>query len=350
MKGKILVIEDNFEVRDNLVELLELDGYQVSQAENGRQGIKMAHEQDPDLILCDIMMPELDGYGVLKIVSRNEKLMHVPFMFLTALAEKSDIRKGMGLGADDYITKPFNEAELLDAVEVRMKKRAVIKDVMLHNKTSNRSFIDEKKAIHDFKDFLGSSPKRTFLKKEEIYTLGQYTRNVYIVHDGLLKEIRYSEFGKELITDFYTADDIFGYYDHSMNSKLSATVTVIKQAQLSVIPVADFEKFLHEHEDFAILYRNQELRKIRYAYDKLVDFAYASLREKVAKSIYELSAKIGEREGVVEVSRTDLAAYTGLAKETVIRTLSELKKDAIIAVKGAEIEILDPLKLQAIFK
>ncbi|MCL4168808.1 UNVERIFIED_CONTAM: hypothetical protein GTU68_003829, partial [Idotea baltica] len=116
----ILVIEDVTEVRENVCEILELSGYQVFAAENGSQGIEQANRELPDLIICDVMMPRIDGYGVLKILRANQATNHIPFIFLTARVEKEDFRKGMGLGADDYITKPFDDTELLEAIETRL--------------------------------------------------------------------------------------------------------------------------------------------------------------------------------------------------------------------------------------
>jgi CheY-like chemotaxis protein len=116
---RILIIEDNTDVRENLAEILTLSGYTVETASNGKIGVEMALLNPPDLILCDIMMPELDGYGVLHIVSRNAKTADVPFVFLTAKAEKEDFRRGMSLGADDYINKPFDDTALLQTPAVR---------------------------------------------------------------------------------------------------------------------------------------------------------------------------------------------------------------------------------------
>lgn len=118
----ILFIEDNFEMRENTTEILELAGYKVESAENGKVGVDLALKHLPDLIICDVMMPELDGYGVLHILSKNSKTAGIPFIFLTAKSEKEDFRKGMNLGADDYITKPFDDVELMDAIETRFKK------------------------------------------------------------------------------------------------------------------------------------------------------------------------------------------------------------------------------------
>ncbi len=121
---KILVIEDELEIRSNLLELLELEGYDVISADNGMTGLLGAIEHAPDLIICDVMMPELDGHDVLRALRQESKTVGIPFIFLTALANKEDIRKGMVLGADDYLTKPFTRSEVLTAVESRLQKQA----------------------------------------------------------------------------------------------------------------------------------------------------------------------------------------------------------------------------------
>jgi len=110
---KIILIEDNVEMRENTAEILELSNYKVFSAPNGKEGVKLVHKEKPDLIICDIMMPELDGYGVLHMLSKNPDTAVIPFIFLTAKAEKADYRKGMSMGADDYLTKPFDDMELL---------------------------------------------------------------------------------------------------------------------------------------------------------------------------------------------------------------------------------------------
>ncbi|RYG47560.1 MAG: response regulator, partial [Chitinophagaceae bacterium] len=114
MKQHILLIEDNLEIRENTAEILELANYRVTTAENGKLGVEAALKEHPDLIICDVMMPVLDGYGVLHLLNKNAGLEGIPFIFLTAKSERSDLRKGMEMGADDYITKPFTDIELLN--------------------------------------------------------------------------------------------------------------------------------------------------------------------------------------------------------------------------------------------
>lgn len=140
MEKKILLIEDNADVRENTQEILELSGYKVISAENGRVGAALAQTELPDLIICDIMMPELDGYGVLHLLGHSPETATIPFIFLTAKAEKSDMRKGMLLGADDYLTKPFDDVELLQAVEVRLHKNDLLKSKFSRNAEGLNSF------------------------------------------------------------------------------------------------------------------------------------------------------------------------------------------------------------------
>jgi DNA-binding NarL/FixJ family response regulator len=119
---KILVIEDEPEMRRNLTTLLRYKGYQPIEAENGRVGLALAQREKPDLVLCDVMMPELDGHGVLQALRQNVELAAIPFIFLTAKGEKDDLRSGMDLGADDYLTKPVVNAELVRAIETRLRR------------------------------------------------------------------------------------------------------------------------------------------------------------------------------------------------------------------------------------
>jgi signal transduction histidine kinase len=126
---KILVIEDSHALRKDIVEMLSFEGFDVRDAENGLVGVQRAREHLPDLIICDIMMPELDGYGVLTELQKDTAISTIPFIFLTAKTDKMDVRYGMELGAEDYLTKPFTASELIKSVQTRLKKREVLTEV-----------------------------------------------------------------------------------------------------------------------------------------------------------------------------------------------------------------------------
>lgn len=123
---KILVIEDEEAVRTNLLEMLDAEGFSVMGAQDGRTGMQLAQDYVPDLVICDIMMPELDGYGVLAELRRDPLTAAIPFVFLTARADRTDLRRGMELGADDYLVKPFTISEVLRAISTRLDKRSQV--------------------------------------------------------------------------------------------------------------------------------------------------------------------------------------------------------------------------------
>ncbi len=123
-KTRILVIEDEPRMRNNIATILKMEGYLVDETNDGLAGIEQIEKQRPDLILCDISMPGLDGYGTLQTLKNNPDTAKIPFIFLTARGEKREVRSGMNLGADDYLAKPFEAGELLDAIESRLRRIA----------------------------------------------------------------------------------------------------------------------------------------------------------------------------------------------------------------------------------
>jgi DNA-binding response OmpR family regulator len=173
MTEKILVIEDNAEMRENICEILSMSGYLLFDAENGKEGVEIALAEVPNLILCDIMMPQLDGYSVLNRLSREETTSSIPFIFLTAKADRSDMRKAMDLGADDYITKPFDNLDLINAVRSRLDKARRVSEAS--NKAPLHGMELLLKEVHGLSDITkmsDSSITKKYKKKEFIFADG----------------------------------------------------------------------------------------------------------------------------------------------------------------------------------
>ncbi len=170
---KILLIEDDSALRENTAELLELSGFKVFTAPNGKIGIEKAKNESPNIIICDIMMPEIDGYGVLEAIASEEKTKHIPFIFLSAKTEHKEIRKGMDMGADDYLTKPFDEEELLSAVESRLAKATIL--AMRKNSKEDQAEDDENpRNLNQLKNFFCDEGELANYKKgETIYQKGR---------------------------------------------------------------------------------------------------------------------------------------------------------------------------------
>ncbi len=207
----ILLIEDNQDIRDNMSEILELANYKVLTAENGKVGVALAIEHKPDVIVCDIMMPVLDGYGVIHMLQKDPSTQNIPFIFLTAKAERAEIRKGMELGADDYITKPFNGTELLSAIESRLKKSALLKEEISNDINGLNTIISTAMGKDVLKQFVENRSVNNYKKKQTIYTEGNHALRLYYVQKGKIKNYKTNDDGKEIIVGFYNEGDFFGY-------------------------------------------------------------------------------------------------------------------------------------------
>jgi len=208
--NSILVIEDNENIRENTAEILELAGYKVYTAENGKKGVEIALKEIPSVIVCDIMMPELDGYGVLHLLKKNTSTENIPFIFLTAKTERSDMRKGMEMGADDYITKPFDDIELLKAVETRLKKFAIIQNQYPSSSHGITSFLNDIKN-NGLQGLSDNYEIETYQKKQTLYTQGKKPRFLFYLVNGKIKSYKTNEDGKEYICDLYNSGDFIGY-------------------------------------------------------------------------------------------------------------------------------------------
>lgn len=346
---KILVIEDNLEVRENLCEILELDSYEVVSAENGKMGVEMAIEQQPDLILCDVMMPLLDGFGVLKILNKNPQVNHIPLIFLTAKAEKDDMRKGMGLGAEDYITKPFDDVELLEAIDIRLKKAERIQKVFEQSAEAPiKHFYSEVTAKQELENLSLDAEVRKFKPKDLLYEEGQHPRSLFLLLSGRVKIFQTNEYGKELIIQVLDAGDYFGYSPLIKDTSYTNSATCISDSEIRLIPKEDFFLLLYSNRDFSAQFIKLLASKAEETEKQLIDLAYSSVRRKVANAILSFinNKDIGEGAVKIHATRDDLASKAGTAKETLIRTLSDFKKEGLVELESKSILIRDPNALE----
>ena len=350
MKSHILLIEDNTEIRENTAEILELANYKVSTAENGKVGVEKALKDKPDLIICDIMMPVLDGYGVLHLLNKNEELSAVPFIFLSAKSERGDFRKGMEMGADDYVSKPFTEIELLNAIEVRLNKvntKNLKKDVA----ATKLSAADNFDNLHALEEMLSMQPENTYKKKQVVYNIGNHPQKLFYVLKGKVKTYISNEDGKDLTIGLYSDGDFLGYTAILEGNQYKETAETIDETILCEIPLDQFEKLLYHNKETTKKVIQILAKNIREKERQLLDIAYNSLRKRVANTLLTLQKKYNvenEPNFSIQLSREDLANMAGTATESVIRTLSDFKSENLIALQGSRITILAKEKLQAL--
>ena len=345
MKNKILIVEDNHDVRENLSEILALSGYHTITAVNGKQGVERALAEIPDLILCDIMMPELDGYGVLRILSKNPLTENIPFIFLSAKTELLDIRKGMTLGADDYITKPFDDVELLDTIEIRLSKKKTSASGAAPAEHRMINLMTQEQVMQALPATLLEGEPRRINKKEILYSEGQTCRNVYLVQSGRAAATKMDEYSKEVVTHLYQPSMIIGVTS-ALFGKYRETIKAMEDLEVVPIKKDDFIAFMLQDKQVSYYFLHQLSLDLIHADEKLLLQAFGTVRMKLASTLLELYP-LYESNGkaVISITREELANIAGTTKETIIRCLSEFKEEGLIAIQDSDIIIDSPRKL-----
>lgn len=341
MSTKVLIIEDNDEIRENVVEILELAGYQVFAAPNGKAGVDLAIKNLPDIILCDIMMPELDGYGVLYMLNKNPETAATPFIFLTAKAERVDLRKGMEMGADDYLTKPFDDMDLLNAIESRLKKKKTQQAFYSKSLDNLGTIIAKSDGLAELKKVIQDRRVRQFKKNQVIYYEGDKSNGLYLVISGRIKTVKLAEDGRELMTGIHNADMYLGVHAMLANDDYTETATALEDSSLCLIPKDQIEQLLNMYPAVGREFIKLLASDIREKEEQLLQLAYHSVRKRMAQTMVRLARQYADGQESFKISREDLAAMAGMATETVSRTLSDFKDEGLIDKKGSAITILD---------
>ncbi|WP_161891017.1 response regulator [Pontibacter russatus] len=346
---KILLIEDNPEIRENTAEILLLANYEVLEAGNGRIGVDLARKEHPDLIICDIMMPQLDGYGVLHLLSKDPATASIPFIFLTAKSEKEDFRKGMNLGADDYLTKPFDDVELLDAIEMRLKKNEILKADFKKTAEGLDQFMQEARGYEELEKLISDNQKLTSLrKKQNLFMEGNRPNALYFLNKGRVKAYKSNEEGREYITTLYKDGDFIGYLDLLEETPYRESAMAMEDSEVYVIPKEDFFSLLHRNRDVASKFIRILSDNLADREERLLKLAYNSVRKRVAEALLLVEKQYQHEAGgqkQISISREDLASIVGASKETVIRTLADFKDEKLIDSQGSRITILQLEKL-----
>ncbi|MES2872861.1 MAG: response regulator [Bacteroidota bacterium] len=346
----ILIIEDNHDIRESTAEILTLADYQVYTAENGKKGVELAISNNPDIILCDIMMPELDGYGVLYMLSKNEQTAGIPFIFITAKSERTDMRKGMEMGADDYLSKPFGDMELLNAIETRLLKR----DAAIKASGKSQSLdmlLDEARSAKLLDEFSESSRQRNYKKKQIIYSEGDHLSHVFMIKSGGVRTFMIYQDGREIATGMLGPGEFFGYDSVLLNKPCTDNAETLEYTELNLLSREDFHSLLFKNPGISKKFIELLSGNVREKQEQLLKLAYNSVRKRVADALLNLAEKFGERgsdTSTIKVSRDDLAAMVGTANETVSRTLSDFKDEKLIEKEASTIKILSLQKLSKI--
>jgi CheY-like chemotaxis protein/CRP-like cAMP-binding protein len=344
----ILVVEDNADIRDNIEEILELAGYKVFTAENGRKGLETALKEKPDVIVCDIMMPELDGYGLLHVLRKNPETQHIPLIFLTAKSERSDFRKGMEMGADDYISKPFEDIELLNAIDIRIKKSELLTQNYAPDSAGISKFIKDVNDTGLMTHLTEQYDTQTFSKKHKLYQETKRPKYLYYIISGKVKGFKVHEDGKEYITNLFGPGDFLSYSAIIEEKNYDDSAEVLENTEVLQIPKDDFLQMIYSDISIAVKFIRLFTQNVKEKEDRLLSMAYGSLRKRIAKALLDIYTKFSvTSEGkLIEISRDDIAHYVGTATESLIRTLSDFKSEKLIDIRDGKITIPAPEKMK----
>lgn len=348
MKKKILIIEDNEDIRESSIEILELAGYDVLQAENGKIGVEIAQQQLPDMILCDIMMPELDGYGVLYLLSKNQETANIPFIFLTAKAERADMRKGMEMGADDYLTKPFDDMELLNTIESRFHKKEKLDAFYSKSFEGLKLLANQNQGLEELQKIIAERKVKQVRKKQIIYYEGDAISGIYLILSGRVKAIKLNEDGRELVTGMYGPDDYLGIQAMLSGEQYNETAEATEDTTICLLPKDTVKQLLDNYTDIGQKFIKVLSSNLIEKEEQLLQLAYHSVRKRMAEILIRLSKQQNSQDDTskqIKISREDLASMAGMATETVSRTLSDFKDEGIIEKKGSVIQIIALNKL-----
>jgi CRP-like cAMP-binding protein len=346
MKTKtILLIEDEQQLRENIAEFLHLAGYNILSASNGKDGITLAKQNQPDLILSDISMPEVDGFNVLRILAKTPSTAGIPFIFLTGKNDLHDLREGMNLGADDYLIKPFRQQDLLDVIRIRMERIEMIKGG-LGTAESKGELLKDLEAL---KKLAADKKEKYYAKKEHIYREDDSANHIYFVQSGRVKCIKTDSYGKDYVTDIYKKGDFFGHLSMFDQPEYHETAIAMENTNLSLIPRAEFISLIRRSKDLSERYIEHLSQLLRTKENRLLQLAYAPVRERVADALLQYVAPLREEKkkgSSATISREDLASIVGTTKESLVRMLSEFKREGLIRSEGREIVIMDEPKLK----
>lgn len=349
---KILLIEASKDVRNSMSDILKMAGYEVVEAMDGKAGFASAVSEVPDLIICDVLIPVLDGYGVLKLVSHERVLSSIPFIMLTNKTEWREMRKLMVLGADDYLHRDADSSELLLAVEAQLAKSNRMKADYVamgngHNdKDSNLKNISLLHFVNNTRD------KRTFKKKQTVFSEGERNGYLYFVLKGSVKCYVTSDQGKELITDIFTEGDFFGFYSLISGLPHADTAEAMSETELILIPKKEFTEVMEKDSTLSKEFSDILNKQVADRDEVLISIAYDSARKRVANGILKVLEKFKKNTGednTISIGRTDLGNICGVTKESTIRILSDLKDEKLIDIKDNKIIILQQEKLRHLF-
>jgi CheY-like chemotaxis protein/CRP-like cAMP-binding protein len=347
MNQTILIIDDIQDVRENIGELLELSGYHVLQASEGYEGIRKAKQHQPDLILCDIMMPGMDGYGVAEILARQEETNHIPLIYLTAKAEPSDFKKGLQKGATDYITKPFESDELIKSISLRIRQHQQQKPTDL----GEVEWQNWMAYLHSESPLDNQGAPLTILNltaDETLFEQDDQALWVYFLQEGSIRWESTDAGGRTVCHHLSRPGEFLGWSPGFHLGAYSHSAIALSTSRVVRLSAKQLRDTLLSNPGMALIWGQAQLKASQMVVEDMMAMLYGNARENVARVLLRF-AEFKGGQWTVNMPRETLAKSIGIAYETVIRTLSQFKAEGLVMAKGRRITIYDKAQLEAVY-
>ncbi|MEY3398941.1 MAG: hypothetical protein RL220_1535, partial [Bacteroidota bacterium] len=283
------------------------------------------------------------------LLGKNEETSSIPFIFLTAKAERSDLRRGMEMGADDYITKPFDDIELLNAVESRLKKSERIEQVIAAGRSGVNDLLSTFSDLGDIRKISERQHTRQFRKKDMLFSEGDTPIGLYLLEKGKVKVFKSHELGKDLITRLLQPGDFFGFLPLLEGTNHSSSAEALDDVEVTIFPPDDFFALLDRSPQVARKFVQLLAGSMMEEQEKLLALAYSSVRKRTADALLTLRERYHDGSPnafTMAVAREDLANIVGTATESLIRTLSDFRSEGLIQINGSAITLLNEDKLK----
>lgn len=350
MNNTILVIDDSPLILENTREILKLANYTVLTACDGKEGLDIIKTMSPDLILCDILMPKLDGYGVLRALENIPEMFLTPFIFISSKDKIGDFRNGMDLGADDYLTKPFSGDELLRIVSSRLKKSVSLKESFKNTQKDIERFFNGKKSLAQITALCDKMPIKKLKKKESLFSEGENANYLYFLVSGKMKTYKINELGKEYITQIYKEGDFFGQQALLNNNQHRESAMSLSNSEIGLIQKNDFYQVLTSNTEISLNLIKDISDSLDEAKEKLLHLAYNSGRKKVSEALLLLNKKYNSPGSMnpFPANRENLSALAGISPESVSRHISDFCIENLIELQNSKIVITNLQKLKSL--
>lgn len=335
----ILIIENDPELLGKYSDILRNSGYEVIVAIHSEIGISLAISKLPDLILCNTVLSDINGFEILSLLSKNPLTNKIPFVFLNAFSTSDIVKKGIACGADDFVTKPFQGNQLVRSVEARINKN---KDqnwasLPINNPIGNHH---NGKGLEKLLDLISQCKIRHIKKKQTLYYESDHSQWLYLLVEGCIKTLKLTDDGRQMITGLYKPKSFIGLDTLLLDEPWLESAEATQNSSLYFISKSAIIDLLNEHVEL-----NQHFIKILSANlhekeDQLIELAYESVRKRLAQVLVRLN-KDAVPIDQIDICRDELAGLAGIATETVSRILTDFKERGLIERNGSQIQIID---------